>query len=388
MTERSMQKLALAVFLVVSWISFCSAQVQCSGTLTGTINNNVACNGDCVLNGATINGNVQCSTGTLVANGNTVITGTVTISGSATSATLEDVIVLGATSVTSASSLVQFTLTSSANLTSVTVTDTPGDTVLAGTITSFSLTNSGDLFVDGLTTTGSITVTGGNGVVEICGSTIGSLLLDQRTGDVDIDASVSGCAATTLNVGFTATKGTGAVTLNGATLSNGDFIVSEYNGDVILQDTEISDLLISKSKGSLTVTNVDADSDTSITEQDGSVTLTNFDSLGDFLINDVTGNLEFKDSDSGLEDVIISFVDGTVTVKNNVNLNLEVKETGGMVMIADNTVTNSNISKNTGGVSIVGNTFNSLSCSDNTPAPTGSGNTVTFPDGQCASGFP
>ena len=79
---------------------------------------------------------------------------------------------------------------------------------------------------------------------------------------------------------------------------------------------KISDLLISKNKGSLTVTNVDADSDTSITQQDASVTLTNFDSLGNFLINDVTGNLEFKDSDSSLEDVIISFVGGTVTIKN------------------------------------------------------------------------
>ena len=96
----------------------------------------------------------------------------------------------------------------------------------------------------------------------------------------------------------------------------GDSCLQCYNGDIILQDTEISDLLISKNKGSLTVTNVDADSDTSITQQDGSVTLTNFDSLGDFLINDVTGNLEFKDSDSSLEDVIISFVDGTVTIKN------------------------------------------------------------------------
>ena len=51
-------------------------------------------------------------------------------------------------------------------------------------------------------------------------------------------------------------------------------------------------------------------------------------------------------------------------------------------------VTNGNVNKNTGGVLFLNNVFITLSCTDNFPVPSGSGNTVTTPDGQCASGFP
>lgn len=380
---------AFVTLLIACCSSLGSAQVQCSGAISSTtINNNVECNGDCVLDAATINGNLNCATGTLLAKGSSVITGAAIISGSVTTVDLEGVTIQGAVSVSSASSLTKITVTSAADLNSLSVTDTSGDIDVAGTITSITLTNSGDFFADGLTATGGMTVTGGNGVVDICSSTIGSLTIQEHTGAVIIDSTLAGCGASTLSTGFTATKGTGDVTVKGADLSTSDFIVSEYDGDAILQDAQVSDILISKNTGSLTITNADADSDTTITTQDGSVTLTDITTLGDFLVSDVTGNVEFKDSDFGLEDATFTLVDGTVTVTNNINLNLEVKETGGAVSITANTITDSNISKNTGGVSIVDNTFDALACADNTPAPTGSGNTVTTATGQCSSGFP
>ena len=378
------------VFILLSCTpSLSSALVLCSGTLMGTTNDNVECDGNCVLDVATINGNVLCSTGSLQAKGGSTITGTLTFSGSVTSGDLQAVTVNGAVSVSSASSLTALTTTSSTTLGPLTVTGTTGDFDLAGTITSVSLTNSGDLFTDGLTATGGVTVTGGTGVVDICGSTLGSLTILQHTGNIVIDATLTGCAASTLSTGFSATKGTGDVTVKGADLSSSDFIVSEYVGNVVLQDADVSDLLVSKSEGTVTITNVDADSDTKITEHDGDVTLTNVESLGDFMVDTVTGDVVFELSDFGAEDAVFSFIDGDVTIKDNTDFSVEVKETGGLVSFTDNTVVSTaNINKNSGGVSILRNTITTLSCSDNTPAPTGSGNTVTFSSGQCTGGFP
>lgn len=380
----------LSVLLVLCCSSQCCSAVQlCSGTITSTVNDNVQCDGNCVLDGATINGNIDCTTGTLLVKGGSIVNGGLAVSGSVTTVDLEDATVSGAVTVNSASSLTTLTVTSSATLGSVTVTDTSGDTVLAGQIDGVTLIDSGDLFINGVTSSsGGVSVTGGTGIVSVCGSTITSLMVLERSGDVVVDATLAGCAASTLSVGFTVAKGTGSVTVKGADLASSDFIVSEYDGDIILQDAQVSDILVASNTGSLTITNANADSDSSITEHDGSITLTDVTSLGDFLVNDVTGNVELKDSALGLEDAKLSLIDGTVTITNNVNLNLEVKDSGGAVSISGNTITQSNISNNMGGVSIVGNSFVSLSCSANSPAPTGSGNTADFPDGQCVSGFP
>ena len=309
--------------------SICSAQVQCSGTLSGTINNNVECDGDCVLDGATVNGNVDCSTGTLLARGSSTINGGVTISGSVTSVDLEAVIVNGAVTVTNASSLTTFTTTSAATLGPVVVTDTSCDVVLSGQIDGLTLTNSGYLFLDGLSSAnGGVSVTGGTGFVDICGSTIGSLSVSEHTGDIVIDATLQDCGVSTVRVSL------------------------------------------------------------SITSHYGNVRLSNFISMTNLLVNSVTGNVELRESNLGWEDAVFVLVDGSVTIASNFDLNLVVKECGDAVSISENVITNSNIRQNLGGVSMVDNTIHSLSCSDNVPRPTGSGNNITFPAGQCSSGFP
>ena len=83
----------------------CNAQTSCSGDLTEIINNDVMCTGNCVLAGATVSGNVLCSMGSLVAKDGSLITGNVLISGTVTSAELDDVTVQGDVEVKDAASL-------------------------------------------------------------------------------------------------------------------------------------------------------------------------------------------------------------------------------------------------------------------------------------------
>lgn len=59
----------------------------------------------------------------------------------------------------------------------------------------------------------------------------------------------------------------------GANLPSGDFIVSEYNGGIDLQEARVSDIQVVNSTGSLTIINVISDSNISISGQLGDVVL-------------------------------------------------------------------------------------------------------------------
>ena len=386
--NRILTQLLVAVGIVVGWSHLCSAQVQCSGVISGTITSDVICNGDCILDGATVTGNVFCSTGTLVAKGISTVNGDIQLSGTVTRAELVAVTVLGAVQAQSAGSLVELVIGATATLGSVTIDNTPGDAIVSGTLAGLSLVNSGDLFANGLSTIGTVSVLGGSGIVEFCGSSVGGLLLQQRQGDVEINANSPNCAATTLDQGISSSKGTGTVTVIGAILPSGDFTVTEHTGDVTLQTVPaVSDLQLNLNVGFLTICDVVADSDTMITKQVGNVVIENLDTLGDFSVSDVTGTVTVKDSDFNLEGISVVLVSGAVTVQNNIDLSLTVEQIGGLVEIVNNLVTSGSVNKNTGGVTFINNSFETLSCTDNNPAPTGSGNSITLPDGQCATGL-
>lgn len=377
---------------VLSLVPACSAVLLCSDTVSTTVNDNIECAGNCVLDGATVNGNVECSTGTLVIDGGSTVTGVVTIKNAVTSVTIDDATVLGSVKVEDAPSLQQFEIKQAASLGSVTVNNTPANVVAAGQLANLHLSGtSGDLIADNLVATSSVSVTKGTGNINICSSSLGGgLSVLEHEGNIKIDASEPNCGSTTIsaNGGFNAEKGTGDITVNGADLSTGDFLVKEYNGDILLQGADLGDLAISASEGSLDLVGLTVDSDISITSHVGDVLVDDITSLGDTIISSVDGNVEVVNTDAGLEVVTVSLVSGTVTIEGNINLNIVVTESSGLVTISGNTVTVGSVTKNTGGVTLTNNTFESLTCSDNTPAPTGSGNTVTFPDGQCSTGFP
>ena len=425
----TLKLLLVATAIMLGWSRSCSAQRNCNGALSGIINNNVRCNGDCTLDGATVNGNVECFTGTLLVNGSSVITGGILLQGSVSSAELEAATVLGAVEVKQAASLTQLVIAATATLDSVKVENTAGDVIVAGSFKDLELIDSGNFFansitnnlasvsvnggtgiisvrdsilsglsvdvragnveLDNVTTATSISVKGANGIVKLCDSSLGGLTVEEREGDIEVNANAENCGPTTLDGGLSAVKGSGAVTVIGASLPSGDFIVSSYTGDVIFSEaTNASDILLQTNTGTLTISNVLVDSDITITGQEGTVLVKEVNATGDFALSGVQGDVTLKDNNFGLEDISILLVSGAVTVENNNDLSLSVQEVGGMVQIIGNVVTNGNVNKNTGGVEFLNNVFITLSCTDNVPVPSGSGNTVTTPDGQCASGFP
>ena len=249
------------------------------------------------------------------------------------------------------------------------------------------MTDGGDLVVDDLTTTGGITVSGGDGTIEICGSSIGGALSvsGQNNGEINIDTNIVNCGATDLVGGVTIKQGTSAVTIRGANIQNGDIGIIENTGAVILDQLQVSDLLLEKSSGTLSIDDVTTNSDSTIIEHTGDILLSNLTIGGDVSIKDVDGSVMLSDSNLNSEDISILLVTEDVIVDNNTDLNLTVEEVEGAVTISDNTIAVASVNKNTGGVDLSGNTITTLSCSDNTPAPTGSSNTITSPDGQCAT---
>ena len=71
---------------------------------------------------------------------------------------------------------------------------------------------------------------GGDGIIQLCGSDIGGLSVVQHQGDVEIIANDGSCLSTTLTARYSASLSTGDVTVAGANLPNGDFLVSVQNG--------------------------------------------------------------------------------------------------------------------------------------------------------------
>ena len=390
---------------------YCSAQAACNGILTGTFNNGITCvgGGNCTLDGATVFGNAICSTGTLLATGNSLITGSVLLDDQVTRAELDAVTVLGAVQVTNADVLTELVITELANVGAVTVNNAPNTEVrVGGTVQGLDLDNSGDLIANNLMTNATVSIKGTTGLVDFCGSFLGGLLVEQHTGNIEINANTLSCDQTIINGGLSATKGSGQVRVIGATLPNGDFIVSEYTGDIILQDIpSVSDIKSEKNIGSVTMASVIVDSDTIIIEQvgdivlqdvdfsgdfavtgvDGNIAIEDLNTAGDFIIKEIDGAIILQDSTFAFEDASIVLVTETVEILRNSDLSLSVEEINGEVTVIDNTITNGKINKNTGGVVINNNVFTTLSCTDNTPAPIGSNNTVTFGDGQCSSGL-
>ena len=425
----TLKLLLVATAVMLGWSRICSAQTNCNGVLSGTINNNVRCAGDCILDGATVNGNVECFTGTLTVNGSSVITGGILLQGTVTAVELESATVQGAVQVQQAASLAQLIIGAAATLDSVKVENTAGDVIVSGSFKDLEHINSGDIFVnsianslasvsviagngiitvsdsilsglsvearagnielDNVTTATSVSVKAGIGTVRLCDSSLGGLSVEEREGNIEVNANAENCDPTILDGGLSAVKGSGAVTAIGASLPSGDFIVAEYTGDVILSEaTLVSDAKLEKNTGSLTISNVVTDSDTTITGQVGDVVLKEVNVTGDLSVLEVQGTVTLRDSRFAFEDISILLVSGAVTIQNNNDLSLSVLEVGGMVQIIGNVVENASVNKNTGGVLFLNNVFITLSCTDNVPVPSGSNNTVTFPDGQCASGFP
>ncbi len=332
----------------------------------------------CILDGATVNGSVFVSSGgTLTATGGTEVFGRIQVD-SGGNIDLSDVTVLGSVTLKESNDV---TVGSTTNIGSLKL-EKSGAIVASGTIASIESKDSTGINLIGATIfPGSVSMKFANGSLVICGSTIeGVVNVVSTTGHVLAEAS---CGASTIDGSVAVEKGTGNVRFVGATLAAGDLNVIEQTGEVLVEDTSLSDLKVNKVTGNITLQNVITDSDTTIANNGGDVTI-NESMLGSDVGITSNGAVTITDNNFSLEDVMISNNSGPVFFDGNVNLSLRIIENIG-VTVSGNTFTDAEVSKNIGGVSIEGNTGEKLNCSDNSLAPTGSGNTITeLTDGQCA----
>ena len=428
-TFKNSQSFVISI-LVLGLLSYhcCNAETtSCDGTITRAIIGDVECANDCVLYEATVTGNVTCTTGSLVAKGDSTIAGNVFVSGAVRRIVLDDVTVLGDVEVINATCLTKLVIKKAATVNgSVSVQNTPGNIYVSGSIANLILVNSGNLFAHRLTTTNvlgadhGISVLGGNGVVQISGSRVGGgLSVQQHDGDIKIY---------------------GTIFIRG---TNPDFTVVDHTGDVKLVRAQVSDVDVMKVQGYVVLYSVHIDSNVNIDEVTGNLLLkkliiiadhtritningnvaikdsnfnvvnevdivsvtgnvavedsnfnfrdlviniagnvavkdSEFIASNDWLIRNITGNVEVKDSNFHVEDDLAIFiVNGNVAVKDSnftvVTSDMQILSINGCVLVKDNTVLNPfplqftfRVRENSGPVKIVDNNLTTVTFNGNT----------------------
>ena len=153
--------------------------------------------------------------------------------------------------------------------------------------------------------------------------------MTEHTGNINIDTNIANCDPTTvvksLVGGVMIQLGTSAVTIRGANIQNNDLDILQNAGTIVLDQLQLSDLNLEKNMGTLNISSVNTDSDSTIIEHTGDILLTNVAFIGDAIIKDVEGSVVLADSDISLEDVSVILVSEDVTVDNNVDPNLTVE---------------------------------------------------------------
>lgn len=334
----------------------------------------------CTLDEATVNGSVLVSNGgTLTASGGTEVFGSIQVD-SGGNIDLFEVSVQGDVTLKDSDNVSVGSATTIGTL----KLEKSGAVTASGAIAAIESKESTGISLNGATIfPGSVSMELANGSLEICGSTIeGEVKVVSTTGNVHVVADGS-CGASMIDGSVAVEKGKGNVRLVDATLAAGDLTVIEQTGNVLVENTSLSDVKVEKISGNVTLQNVKTDSDTTIADNGGSVKI-DMSMLGSDVGITSNGSVTVTGNNFALEDVLVSNNSGPVIFDGNVDLSLSIIENNA-VTVSGNTFTDAEVSKNTGGVSIVNNNGEKLNCSDNNPAPTGSGNTITeLADDQCA----
>ena len=123
--------------------------------------------------------------------------------------------------------------------------------------------------------------------IEICGSSIGGVLsVTECTGNINIqsDTNIANCDPNTVVGGVIIQLGTSAITIRGANIQNGDIGILQNTGAIVRDQLQVSDLNLEKNMGTLNITGVNTDSDSTIIEHTGDILLTNVAFIGDAII--------------------------------------------------------------------------------------------------------
>ncbi len=261
-----------------------------------------------------------------------------------------------------------------------------GAVTVRGSTGTLNVGMSGAVNLNGANVPFGVLIDSNTAATTICGSTIGGIS-QQMTGGgllIGVGSATVPCATSQVLGAVLVSKGTGAVRIRNAVLDAADVLVSENVGNVELLNVSVSDVGFNLITGSVSLTNVRTDSDSSIEGTTASVVLTNCSFQGDVkIITDqavtLTGN------DFNLEDTLISGGTGTLTLRNNINLGISITERGTVNFIG-NIFTQAIISKS-GNLVIRQNTGLLLDCVDNLSVAAATGlnaNTIDVTLGQCA----
>ena len=116
-------------------------------------------------------------------------------------------------------------------------------------------------------------MSGGDGIIEICGSSIGGALsVTGQNGDININ----NCDATDLTGGVVIELSDSAVTIRGTNLQDSDIGILQNTGAVTLdQLQQVSDLNLEKNNGTLSIIDMTTTSDWITIEHMGDILMSN-----------------------------------------------------------------------------------------------------------------
>ncbi len=372
-----------AIAAAASWVATGpahAADTLCTGSITGTHDNVIVNGGTCTLSGATVLGSVTVTAGgTLTMNGTTQINGDIQAFGSGNVA-LNSGTVIGAVSLLNSGAL---TVGAAANINALSMTNS-GATTIRGVVEKITAVNSGSLTITGtsaLVEDGVIVDAGKAGTTLCSGARVfGGLIMMNTSGGLSV--GVGTCGVNTISGAVLVSKGSGAVRIQNAVMTAADVSVTEQTGNVVLTNLSLSDIAIEKLVGSVTLTALATDSDSTLSDITSTVSITNSSFQGDVSILTAQA-ITISGNNFNNEDLNIAGGTGSLTISNNTNIGVKVLERGS-ITFSGNRFDFAEFTKN-GALSVTNNIGTLLHCADNAPAPTGSGNTVTTKTGQCSA---
>lgn len=374
-------KLATIAALVLST----SAQLVCKGVISSppliTSDVKVPAGATCTLQGVNVTGSV-----TVAANGAVATTGTTRVFGSVSGTKCGSLFLGGKLSVSGGVTATGCKLVDvgpNANVGSL-MTSNVNTIVLQGTVALLNIGGNSNLDISGgKVLGGGVSRQNTSGSTTICGATIlGGIKLQNVVGNLNAKAK-GNCPKSDISGTIELTNVKGNAIVGGGMLLGADFIGTSIQGNVELSDTHLSDVSINSVTGTLSLSNVVADSDATIRNVGKAITVTGSSFDGDFSLTLNKGSVNVVKNDFTLEDILINN-NKFVSIRNNANFSFSATENGGIEVLNNQFITTASINKNKGVTRIRNNTFTSLSCADNNKVA-GSINSVMFGTGQCVN---
>jgi len=224
-----------------------------------------------------------------------------------------------------------------------------------------------------------VSMDGGSGSIELEGSTVGSIM------------TVAGCApcristdaATKVNKGLGVESSNGFLKMAGSVFEHGDLIVSNFKGDIELEGVTIGDLSVNEVTGSLRLTNITADSDSTFDMNTGSLYVEGSRFSGDFRSTSAWQRAVVRSTTFDGEAVLISGCSGPILLEGNRDLSLTLTSNHDSVTLQGNDIIEATVTGTQGSAVLTANTFDVLRCLGNAEVRLSDNDVRLLRAGQC-----